>query len=124
MDFFIRRESNLDNVRGHAFDDIDMLLSERDGSLLPVAVRDGVHVCQQCGEQFVKDPASPLRMVEFSCGGHGVRIGIHARCVGAAQRALAQRGERGNPVFDMSVLHRARRFYTRATKPFRKRDAG
>lgn len=124
MDFFTRRESALDSIKGHAFDDIDMLLSKRDGSLVPVAVRDGVHVCQQCGEQFVDDPASPLRLVEFNCGGHGVRIGIHAKCTRDAQRALERRGHRGNIVHDMAMLHQARRFLTRATKPFRKRDAG
>lgn len=124
MDFLIRKESADDKFDGFAFDDIDMLVSPRDGSLIPVAVYQGVHVCQVCAEQFVEDPASPFRMVEFSCGGYGVRVGIHAKCVDKASRALQRRGDRGNQVFDMSRMHRARRFLTQATRPFRKRRAG
>jgi hypothetical protein len=124
FDFLNRRESAHDTLGEFAFDDIDMLLSERDGSLIPVAVSDGVHVCQMCGKQFVGDPASPKRMVEFNCGGHGVRIGIHACCVNKASKKLRQRGENGEVLFDMAERHQARRFLTRATKAFRKRDAG
>lgn len=115
MDIFSKTESTEDSLdQGFAFGDIDMLLSERDGTLIPVAVENGVHVCQQCREQFVDDPSHPLRMVEFSCGGNGVRIGIHSRCVKKAQRALERRGGQGNLVHDMSTMTRARRFLAKA----------
>lgn len=122
VDFLVRRQSVDDvdrTLTGQAFDDIDMLLSKRDGSLIPVAVIDGVHVCQQCSEQFVDEPSSPLRMVEFNCGGGGVRIGIHSKCVTKARKVLQKRGDKGNFVSDMSMLHRARRKFTQLTKPFR-----
>jgi hypothetical protein len=117
FDIFTRRESALDALAsGNAFGDIDMLLSKKDGSLIPVAVENGVHVCQQCREQFLDDPVSPLRMVEFNCGGHGVRIGIHARCVVKAQRALEHRGNRdGGLVFDMARMTQLRRFFSKAS---------
>ena len=126
FDFLLKKESALDSLdAGYAFGDIDMVLSERDGSLVPVDMENGVHVCQQCREQFVDDRASPLRMVEFSCGGEGVRIGLHSKCVRKAQAAIEKRGDRGGGlVFDMSKMSQARRFLSRATKPFRKGDAG
>ena len=113
IDFFIRDASREDLHRGRAFDDIDMVMSKRDGSLIPVAMNNGVHVCQQCGGQFVEDPTSPDRLVEFSCGGHGVRIGIHSRCVDKASRALQKRGDKGDLVHDMSIMHKARRALSR-----------
>jgi hypothetical protein len=117
FDIFTKEESALDALAsGNAFGDIDMLLSEKDGSLIPVAVENGVHVCQQCRKQFVDDPAHPHRMVEFNCGGHGVRIGIHACCVEKAQKALERRGDRGGGlVFDMSRMTQLRRFFSRAS---------
>jgi hypothetical protein len=124
-DILLKSDTALEALAaGNAFGDIDMLISERDGSLVPVAVENGVRVCQQCREQFIEDPTNPLRMVEFNCGGHGVRIGIHARCVGRAQKALERRGDKGNLVFDMSKMHRLRRFFSKATGPFRKGDGG
>ena len=117
---FIKDQSIADDTKGHAFDDIDMVISPRDGSLVVVGVVAGVHACHQCAEQFVDDLTSPLRMVEFNCGGHGTRIGIHSKCVAAARKVLQKRGDSGDLVHDMSLMHRARRFMTRATKPFRK----
>lgn len=116
----IKNHSAADSMQGHAFDDIDMVISPKDGKLVVVGVVAGVHACHQCAEQFVDEPTSPLRMVEFSCGGHGTRIGIHSKCLNAARKVLQARGDQGDMAFDMSVLHRARRFLTKATKPFRK----
>lgn len=122
VDFLVRRQSVDDvdkTLTGQAFDDIDMDVSARDGSLVPVAVMNGVHVCQQCAGQFVDLPTSSLRKVEFSCGGHGVRIMIHSKCVAKARRVLQKRGDKGDFVADMSLLHRARRKLTQLTKTFR-----
>ena len=122
FDLLVRRQSVDDvdkTITGQAFDDIDMDISERDGSLVPVAVMAGVHVCQQCARQFVDTPTSPLRKVEFSCGGHGVRIMLHSKCVAKARKVLQKRGNKGDLVADMSLLHQARRKFTQLTKPFR-----
>lgn len=114
FDIFTRKQSAEDLLANDSasFGDIDMLISKVDGSLVPVAVENGVHVCQQCREQFVDDPSSPLRMVEFNCGGEGVRIGIHSKCVRNAQKAVNKRGDRGKGagiVLDMASKHQARR---------------
>ena len=129
FDVFNRKQSAEDLLANDSasFGDIDMLISERDGSLVPVAMENGVHVCQQCREQFVDDPGSPLRMAEFNCGGEGIRIGIHSKCVRKAQKALNKRGDRGagaGLVLDMSEKHKARRFFYSGTKPFNKGDTG
>lgn len=121
IDFFVRRQSVDDvdkTLTGQAFDDIQLDVSPRDGSLVAVAEIDGVWVCQQCSEQFVDDPSSPMRKVEFNCGGHGTRLYLHSRCVSKARRVLQKRGHNGDLVADMSILHRARRKFTELTKPF------
>jgi hypothetical protein len=129
FDFFLKnqRESGDDSENSFAADDLDMIQSPKDGALVPVAQRDGVHVCWQCFEQFVEDPAHPLRPVEFDPGGHNTRILIHSKCVRKAARAVERQatgGSGGNLFWDGVGRHQARRFLTRATKPFRKRDAG
>jgi hypothetical protein len=129
FDFFLKnqRESGDDHETSYAADDIDMIQSPRDGALIPVAQRDGVHVCWQCFEQFVEEASSPLRPVEFNAGGLGTRILIHSKCVKRASRAVyrqATGGEGANLFWDGIKRHQARRFLTRATKPFRKQDAG
>jgi len=114
--FLIRRESEYDHVKGNLADDLDMIQSPRDGSLIPVAQKDGVHVCWMCFEQFIDDPTHPRRPVEFNPGGNGTRILLHSGCVRKARKAVEGGGE--NVIWDVINNHRAARFVTRAVKPF------
>jgi hypothetical protein len=118
FDLFLR-ESADDHHKSHGADDLDLIQSPRDGSLVGVAQRSGVHVCWQCFEQFIDEAAHPDRPVEFNPGGEGTRILIHSKCVNKASK-----GDRGRLFWDGVKGHQARRFLTRATKPFRKKDAG
>jgi len=112
FEFLIRRESKDDHLakdKENYADDMDLVISPRDGSLVAVAQVDGVHVCWVCFDLFVEDPAHPDRQVEFNCGGHGTRIHIHAKCVRAAGRY------KGDLLHDKVAGHQARRFATKAT---------
>ena len=73
-EILLREETAYDHLGGgFAFDDIDMLISERDGSLIPVAMFNGVHVCQQCGGAVCGRPDEPpAHGPSLTCGGHGV----------------------------------------------------
>lgn len=111
FDFLIRRESALDHLAtGENYaDDLDLIMSPRDGRLVAVAMVNGVHACWVCFEQFVEDPTHKDRAVEFDCGGHHTRIHIHAGCVRKAGRY------KGDLFHDKVSGHQARRFATKAT---------
>lgn len=128
FDFFLKSEETAnDHLEGYAADELDLVHSERDGHLVAVAQRSGVHVCWQCFQQFVKDPTHPQRPVEMNPGGHGTRILVHSGCVNKAAKTIAKQGGNGRIFWDGIGRHQARRFLTRATKPFRRssgRDVG
>jgi hypothetical protein len=108
--FFVRQESADDHLAtGQSYaDDMDLIVSERDGMLVAVAEVHGVHACWHCFKQFVQDPTHKHRPVEFNCGGHGTRILIHAGCVKGAGRY------QGDLFADKVSGHQARRFATKA----------
>ena len=116
FDFFTRQESADDHHQSHAADDLDLVVSPRDGALVAVAQRDGVHVCWQCFSQFVESPEHPSRPVEFNPGGEGTRILIHSKCVKKASKSIHKQGGNGKLFWDGIRGHQARRFATRATK--------
>jgi hypothetical protein len=110
--FFVRRESKDDHLAKDSenyADDLDMIISPRDGSLVVVGLVNGVHVCQMCFEQFVDDPAHKHRGVEFNPGGYGTRLLLHSCCVEKASRY------KGNLLQDKVEGHQARRFATKAS---------
>lgn len=115
FDFFLRRESADDHRAKDSenyADDLDMLISPKDGTLLPVAIVNGVHACWVCFDQFVEDPTHKHRMVEWrDPEGQGVRIGIHAGCVKQAGRY------KGDIFFDKVQGHQARRAATKLSLP-------
>ena len=116
MDLLVRRESAQDEefANAHAADDFDMIISPKDQKLVGVAMLHGVHVCWQCFEQFIDDPTSPLRSVEYNCGGYGTRILLHSKCVNKAAK-------RGKAIILMVELaHQVKRARTVLTKPFRR----
>jgi hypothetical protein len=118
FDFFFKRESADDKQDGANYaDDLDMVISPKDGTLVPVAVVNGVHVCWHCFEQFVEDVAHPHRAVEYNAGGFGTRILLHSSCVSRVKVY------QGDIVKDKIAGHQRRRFLTRALKPFTKKDA-
>jgi hypothetical protein len=66
-------------------DDLDMVISPSGGHLVPIAMKDGVHVCWGCGEPF--DPSKDKkRMVEMRPPGAVVPVGMHMGCVGANRK--------------------------------------
>ena len=122
MDFFTRHADRDDKLAARASGDIDMIISPRDNMLVVVAQsEDGVHTCGLCLDPFVDEATHPLRPVEFTPPGlsddgqnFGTRILVHAKCVKPASR------RRGNLVDERVRGHQARRFLTKALKPFSK----
>lgn len=119
MDFFIRKETRDDRLAKVAGDDIDLVTSPIDGHLVVVCMRDGVHVCGLCLEMFENDVKSPLRAVEYTPPGAsergenwGTRMHLHAKCTSRVASYP------GNIVRDQIRGHQARRFLTKALKPF------
>lgn len=109
-DIFVRNASRDDHLAKNASGDIDMVISPRDQALVVVCMNNGVHVCGYCMEQFVDEPGSSLRHVEWNPGGHGTRIWLHAKCVSPVKSYP------GNLINDRERGHQARRLLTRATK--------
>lgn len=62
---------------GH-YDSMDMLTSPHGGHLVVVAVQDGTHVCQVCGEPF--EAFGERALVEVKTAGATVPTALHARC--------------------------------------------
>lgn len=60
-------------------DDIDLVVSPRDNLLVIVAVKNGRHVCQQCGELFAEADFH-LRPVEVLLYPGSPRVMLHAKC--------------------------------------------
>ena len=117
MDFFVRSESPDVRLAKEAPGDIDLIISPRDGMLVVVCETNGVHACGRCLEPFVHEEAHPLRPLEYNPGGHGTRMLLHAQCIDPVKSYP------GNIIHDRVRGHQAKRFKTRALKPFLK-DAG
>lgn len=79
-DFFIKSDdAELEKLAEGAvhMDDIDLIMSPKDGALVPCAMKKGQHVCWQCGGAF-NEGVPGLRRTEVK---HGyVRIMLHAQC--------------------------------------------
>ena len=80
-EFLFRRETADEHLAVGAtyMDDVDLVMSPRDGLLCMVAVKGGRHVCQQCGDTF-NESDSRLRTVEVSLAPGSPRVLLHAMC--------------------------------------------
>lgn len=97
-------------AKGAVFlDDLDMIISPKGGHLVPVAMKNGVHVCWGCGEPFDENEQR-LRMVEMRVGGGPVPIGMHAGCVSGNRKVQVS-------VFDTLRGFELRRTMARVAKP-------
>lgn len=116
-DFFIKDAEQDDRLANMAVPgDIDLILSPKDGALVVVAQVNGVHVCGCCLEQFIEDPYSPKRGIEWNPpDGQGTRMMLHAGCVNPAKRYSR------NLLNDMVRGHQLKRLATRATSFLRKK---
>lgn len=81
------KPSDVELAKGSTFlDDMDMIQSPHNGRLVPVAMKNGVHVCWQCGEPFEPERRE-LALVEKRPEGSEVAVGVHRKCVnGPAKR--------------------------------------
>jgi hypothetical protein len=87
--------SDIDNVTGIAnqVTELDMINSPRDGSLVPIVMHYGIHVCWGCMEPFDADDPK-LRLEEFRAPGATVRVAIHRKCADPKNRKIfSDRGE-------------------------------
>lgn len=109
------------DVRGVANEatELDMIQSPRDGSLVPIVMHHGVHVCWGCMEPF--DESEPkLRLVEMRCPGASVRVAIHHKCIDPRNRKIFSDmgGSRElQSVAEVSRGLKLRRMVARAVKP-------
>lgn len=80
-EILIRKETQDEQLAVGAtyMDDIDLVVSPRDGLLVMVAVKGGRHVCQQCGGLFVES-SMHLRATEVSLAPGSPRLLLHAQC--------------------------------------------
>ncbi|NJN63466.1 MAG: hypothetical protein HC882_00380 [Acidobacteria bacterium] len=78
-------------ARGATFlDNMDIIYSPRDGSMIPVAMKHGVHVCWQCGEPFEPNVRGLELVEKISEAGATTRVGVHARCYAGPPRRFFQ----------------------------------
>lgn len=113
VDFFINDSQRDEELakRANPNGDIGLIISPSDGSLVVVAEVDGVNVCGRCQEQFVNDPSSPKRPVEWKDPkGQGTRLLLHAKCVGSSKN------QGGSVLHDLIRGHQAKRFITQVFK--------
>lgn len=81
--FFIRDEEQKIAEQSSHMDDVDLIMSPIDGKLVIVAMQEGHHVCQRCGDLF--DNADPgLQGVEVHFD--QARVLLHARCRTSSSR--------------------------------------
>ena len=115
-DFFLR-DGDMQKAEGAVFmDDIDMVYSKKEVGpygpvLVVVAMRQGQHVCQQCGEGFEEHGKRELRPEEVKVGGP-VPVLLHAGCV------RKKRSFRSH--HDLIRGMQARRFYAKAVNKVEK----
>lgn len=78
-------------ARGATFlDNMDIIYSPRDGTMVPVAMKHGVHVCWQCGEPFEPNRRGLELVEKVSDPGATTRVGVHAKCVAGPPRRFFQ----------------------------------
>lgn len=95
-------------ARGATFlDDLDMIISPYGGHLVPVAMKNGLHVCWGCGEPFDPDDKHKA-LVEMRPPGAAVPIGMHRSCVNRKARVS---------VFDTLKGFELRRTMAKVAKP-------
>jgi len=89
INILIRKESQDEQKALGAthLDDIDLVPSERDGRLVAVAMKHGMHVCWQCGEGF-EDHVPARRFTEKRMGYS--RVALHAECVNGPKARSVQ----------------------------------
>jgi hypothetical protein len=110
-DFFLR-DGDMQRAESAVYmDDIDMVPSEKEIGpwgpiLVVVALRDGKHVCQQCGEPFSREKPH-LRGKEVKTKGATVPIMLHEGCANRKKRSLPS-------VHDLTRGMQARRFFAKA----------
>lgn len=110
------------DVKGlaNAATELDMIQSPRDGTLVPVVMHHGVHVCWGCFEPF--DESVPkLRLTEIRTPGATVRVAVHAKCVDPKNRKVFSDmgGSRElQSVAEVSRGIQVRRMVAKAVKPF------
>lgn len=78
-EILFRRETSDDHLaKGATFcDDMDLVHSPRDGAIVVVAVKHGMHVCWRCGEGFNEgNPKKKRQEVQTGFS----RIMLHAGC--------------------------------------------
>ena len=90
-------------------DDLDMIVSPHGGHLVPVAMKDGVHVCWGCGEPF-DETDRKLSLIEMRPPGSVVPVGMHRMCVGQNRKVQVS-------VFDQLRGLELRRSMARVAKP-------
>lgn len=114
--------SDLSSINGiaNAVTELDMITSPRDGSLVPIVMHHGIHVCWGCMEPF--DDAEPkLRLEEYRAPGATVRVAIHKKCADPRNRKIfSDRGESRElqSVEEVSRGLRIRKAVARAVQPF------
>ncbi|MCP4244678.1 MAG: hypothetical protein GY772_29395 [bacterium] len=89
INILIRKESQDEQkaLGSTHLDDLDLVPSSRDGRLVAVAMKHGVHVCWQCGEGF-EDHLPARRFTEKRMGYS--RVALHSECVNGGKVRSAQ----------------------------------
>lgn len=84
MEILIRNETQDEQKALGAthLDDLDLLPSRRDGRLVAVAMKHGMHVCWQCGECF--EDHVPARMFVEKQLGYS-RVALHSGCTAGSK---------------------------------------
>ncbi len=109
------------DVRGVANQatEIDMIISKIDGTLVPIVMHHGVHVCWGCMEQFDEEERD-LRLTEMRTPG-SVRVAVHRKCVDPKNRKVFSDmgGSRElQSVQEVSRGLKIRRMVAKAVRPF------
>lgn len=102
VDFFLKDEDQKLAKDAEFLDDVDLIMSPKDGALVAVAQRNGAHVCWQCGDLF-DDQDRKLRGIEVTKG--YARILLHAKCVNYQPKTFwgVQRGLQARRFFAKAV---------------------
>lgn len=113
MDFFLRDSDEQKAEGATHLDDMDLISSRKFSgpwgpALVAVAMKDGVHVCWQCGGHFDNEVLR-LKPEEQQLG--YTYILLHRGCIGGS-RLSSYRG-----FADIERGLQARRFMAKATKP-------
>lgn len=116
MDFFMRDGDEQKAEGAVHLDDVDLVYSKHTVGpwgpvLVTVAVKDGAHVCWQCGGHFDPNGKRELQPQEVKDG--YATLLLHSGCV--SRKTMSVRG-----YHDILRGLQARRFYAEATQPIAK----